>query len=288
VNPQRRRVLRPAVVLAGCAALGGVATLSGCALPRAATRPMVQRVHAGPCSTEAAAVLARGAPQGSAPAAAVMPDLVVWLPGAASRPEEFETHGFVAALRAAGVAADAVAVDSHLGYFRDASVLRALREDVIAPARARGVQRIWLVGISLGGFGALAYAQAHGEDLAGVLALAPFLGVPGQVQAVADAGGARAWAASEAARAAAAGSGREALEARLWRWLAEPPAGAPPVYLGWGTRDRFAAACELAAAALPPERSQRVPGGHDWPPWRALWQHWLARGLLPTRCPAVA
>ena len=33
-------------------------------------------------------------------------------------------------------------------------------------------------------------------------------------------------------------------------------------------------------AQLPPDHHFDLPGGHDWPVWRALWQQWLARGLI--------
>jgi len=31
----------------------------------------------------------------------------------------------------------------------------------------------------------------------------------------------------------------------------------------------------LLAAALPPSSVDIVPGGHDWPTWRALWDRFL-------------
>jgi hypothetical protein len=34
------------------------------------------------------------------------------------------------------------------------------------------------------------------------------------------------------------------------------------------------------ATTLPEGRVRTVPGGHDWGPWRALWNDWLERGLL--------
>jgi hypothetical protein len=33
-------------------------------------------------------------------------------------------------------------------------------------------------------------------------------------------------------------------------------------------------------AQLPADRHFDEAGGHDWPVWRALWEHWLDRGLL--------
>ena len=154
----RRTALTTLTVSAAAIAASG---LSGCSLwPRATTIPMKTLSQPGPCRPRAA-------------------ELLVMLPGAYSLPDEFVTEGFVDATRRQGVVADIVIADAHLGYFYDRSVLTRLREDVIAPARAQGYRRIWLVGISLGGFGALAYATRHsaGADGAsgvdGVVALAP-------------------------------------------------------------------------------------------------------------------
>lgn len=262
--PTRRQVV---LVTAGPV----LASLPGCQwLPRAPVTPMP---------------LLR--PSGQA--ARVTSTLVVMLPGAYSQPQEFIAEGYVGALRAHGAPADVVIADAHLGYFRDRSVLRRLREDVVAPARAQGYQRVWLVGISLGGFGALAYASLHGQDrrhgIDGVLAVAPYLGSPRLLAELQAAGGPRAWADADAAASAAPrpadeAGGQDAGERVLWRWLARPPTDAPPVYLGYGTEDRLADGHRLLAGVLPPEHVATVPGGHDWPPWRALWQQWLGRGLL--------
>jgi hypothetical protein len=212
--------------------------------------------------------------------------LVVMLPGAYSLPQEFIDEGYVRALRERGVAADVLIADAHLGYFNDRSVLRRLRDDVIAPARAQGYRRLWLVGISLGGFGALAYASVHGRDAAvgvdGVLAVAPYLGSRRQQGDMLAAGGPLAWTRSIAAteQPALEPVSPEAGERALWRWLATPPADAPPVHLGYGRDDRLADGHRLLASVLPADRVITVPGGHDWPPWRAIWQQWLQRGLL--------
>jgi len=216
--------------------------------------------------------------------------LVVMLPGAYSLPQEFVDEGYVQALRARGLSADVLIADAHLGYFNDRSVLRRLRDDVIAPARAQGYKRLWLVGISLGGFGALAYASVLGRDPAagidGVLAIAPYLGSRRLQGEMLAAGGPLVWADNTAAAGAKVPEptlepiNPDDGERALWRWLIQPPAGAPPVHLGYGRDDRLADGHRLLAGVLPAERVTSVPGGHDWPPWRALWQQWLQRGLL--------
>jgi pimeloyl-ACP methyl ester carboxylesterase len=209
------------------------------------------------------------------------PALVVMLPGVYSRPEDFVDEGFVDALRRRAVAADVWIADAHLGYVIDKSLFVRLHDDVIGAARAQGYRRVWLLGISLGGFGALGYALQHEAELEGVIALAPYLGPRPLELEIAAAGGPKAWQAPAAAPSA------DEPDRALWAWLA---AGAPrlPIYLGWGREDRFATINAMAGALLPPERISQVPGGHDWPAWRALWEGWLDRGLLPTACTATA
>jgi pimeloyl-ACP methyl ester carboxylesterase len=262
--PTRRQALL-------AAASGALLGLGGCQLlPRKPVTPMPLLRQPGPGPARAET-------------------LVVMLPGAYSLPQEFVDEGYVRALRAgagAGARADVWIADAHLGYFNDRSVLRRLRDDVIAPARAQGYKRLWLVGISLGGFGALAYASAHGRDpntgVDGVLAVAPYVGSRRLQGEMIAAGGPEAWADAQPANAPdpSQATSPDEGERALWRWLARPPAGAPPVYLGYGTDDRLADGHRLLAGVLSPTRVSTVPGGHDWPPWLALWQQWLQRGLL--------
>ncbi len=206
--------------------------------------------------------------------------LLVLLPGAYSRPREFVDEGFVEALRRRGLTADVLVVDAHLRYYEEKTAVERLREDVVRPARARGVKQVWLVGISLGGMGALGYAARYGDEIAGVLALAPYLGRRSVQQEIAAAGGPKAW------RTGTSAPEGDDLEREIWRWAAGAPA-TPPLWLGWGREDRFAEANRLFATLLPAGHHFDVAGDHDWPPWRALWERWLDLGLLAADCARV-
>src|ERR1043165_3038605 len=103
-------------------------------------------------------------------------DLVVFLPGRGDRAEDFEGRGLLAAAREAGLRADVLAVDAHLAYYYKRVITERLWEDVVLPARARGYRRLWLVGISLGGLGSTSLAKEHPDAVAGILAVAPYLG----------------------------------------------------------------------------------------------------------------
>jgi len=208
----------------------------------------------------------------------------VLLPGAGSRAEDFVGEGFVADLQRAAPGCEAWLADAHLGYFVEGQLLPRLREDVVRPA-GDGAAKPWLVGISLGGLAALAFAMRHGDEIAGVLALAPYLGRRELMRDISAAGGPLAWA-RQPAPAAGALEPHAALEDALWRWLAgargpqSPQAPNLPIHLGYGRDDRFAGAHLALQALLPPGHTDIVDGGHDWPPWRALWQRWLQRGHL--------
>jgi pimeloyl-ACP methyl ester carboxylesterase len=196
--------------------------------------------------------------------------LLVMLPGAGIEAEAFAENGMVAAAQAHGEAVDVIAARPELELYLDGGVAAALHE-VVEPALAEG-ERFWLLGISLGGMGALLYAAAHEDRVAGIFLLAPFLGTKGTVAEVAKAGGLAAWREKESAATEA--------EKRMLVWLRDLPKRpeSPPVYLGYGRADRFAPGHFLLAAHLPADRVVTADGGHDWQTWAALWQ-----GLLATR-----
>lgn len=230
-------------------------------------------------------------PAPCAPRSSAARPLVLLLPGRGMAVSELQAQGFVAAIRRRGFDVDVHLVDAHLGYWRERVVFEALREDVLAPARARGVQEIWLAGISLGGYGALLYDARHPQEIAGVVALAPYLGADDIVDEIARASGLRDWPPPVLPPFQGAPPAEEA-DRHLWRWLkaqafpgtaGAPPARTLPVFLSFGRDDRFAKAHQLMAAALPADRTVVAAGGHDWPAWQAGWEGLLDRMPWPRR-----
>lgn len=211
--------------------------------------------------------------------AAQAPVLLVLLPGAHMSPAEMQAEGLFAAVRQRRLAVDVVAAGVKLDHLYDGSLLQRLRSDIIEPYRVRGYRRVWLAGISLGGFAAMAYALHHPGTVEGLITLAPYLGRRPLLQEIEAAGGPARWQHTQVPRP-------DDMDQQLWRWLAARPADAPPLYMGYGTGDRFAAGHRLLAQTLPPQHVRTAPGGHDWPPWRRLWAEWLDAGLLPAACPA--
>lgn len=237
-----------------------LATLVGCGVWRPVSVPMASLSEPARCATSA-------------------DTLLVMLPGSFARPEEFVREGFVQAVRERQLAVDMLLVDAHLGYYSDRSIIDRLQADIIAPARARGYRNIWLVGISVGAFGAMIHTQAEPEGITGIVALGPYLGKRSVTEQVRASGGLARWQAPVGVLAPGE------IDLILWRWLqgARAAGGTAPVplFLGHGLADRFLADAELLAAALPAERIFTAPGGHDWPVWLTLWQRML--DVLPLR-----
>ena len=142
---------------------------------------------------------------------------MVMLPGAGFAPGDFVERGFVRAVQACGAAVDVAVASPDLDHYLDKTLVADLRRELVACDWAGTNGRLWLLGISLGGLGALLYAQAHAAEIEGVVLLAPYLGTTGTVAEVARAGGFASWQPGEVAR--------DDGERRLLRWLQTHTAG---------------------------------------------------------------
>ena len=193
--------------------------------------------------------------------------LIVFLPGRNGSLDDFESHGFFEELHRAGVKADLVAVDAHLGYYYKRTIIDRLREDVLAPAKAQGYRRIVVVGISMGGLGALLCDRdLHGTVDALVL-LSPYAGDSQTVfKEIATSGGPAAWAKGRELR-----SGE--INKEIWTFLGQRSAQLPPTWLYFGTADSLAQGQRLLASLLPSARVEIVEGGgHNWTTWKKVWR----------------
>ncbi len=198
--------------------------------------------------------------------------LLVFLPGREDHADVFWREGFVAAVRKAGLTADLIATDAHGGYYVQGSVVRLLHDEVIAPARKRGDRDIVLIGVSVGGYGAIRYAMRHPGEIATVVLLSPFLGAGPFMRELAEAG--------------------DEDFAQTWSWLKRYPrdaspkgraaAGYPRLILGYGEEDYFLHSDHQLEALLPPHDVVKTTGAHLWSTWRALFQAILEKGLLAT------
>lgn len=215
--------------------------LSSCAVLRSTEQPIPTRWHTDGASSET---------------------LVVFLRGAGGRADQVERAGVIELLAESDLDWHAVSVDAHFGYYRERSIIDRLNEDVLAEARARGYQQIWLAGPSLGGFGSLLYwCRTQHHDIAGIIALAPYLGGSGILQEIEAAGGLAGWHPD--------GNGEEH-EVALWQCIQNGFPDELPVWLAYGTGDRMARGNRILAEVLPEDRELTMEGGHRWTVWTQL------------------
>jgi pimeloyl-ACP methyl ester carboxylesterase len=213
-------------------------------------------------------ILDKGAPSGGPH------NLLVMLPGADNHAADFFDHGLVDDIRQAGGRCDVLALETGIDRYLDGRIVEDMHPVIAEAARDLGAHDIWLLGISLGGLGALLYARAHRPMVAGVLAMSPYIGNRGQVAEITRAGGLARWR----------NTGHPTLETALLEWLRGydgDPAVWPELWLAYATEDRYAQGHRLLADILPKDRVVTVTGGHDWPSWKRLWQ------LLVTAAPST-
>lgn len=199
--------------------------------------------------------------------------LVIMLPGRGDRANTFIAHGFQSEGLKQGI--DTIAVDAHLGYYMKRNLLPRLHEDIVLPARAAGYKKIWLLGISMGGFGSLLYAIEHSDAIDGIILLAPYLGDARLAEEIDASGGLAVWSGKSA--------NFEEYEVGVWAWLqsAVYSHNGMPIILGYGESDGAAETHKVLARALDPSDVYTRPGGHKWTTWRPLWKK-VAANLFST------
>jgi pimeloyl-ACP methyl ester carboxylesterase len=205
--------------------------------------------------------------------------LVVMLHGRGGSMHDFRKAGFLDTVEVSGLEADVVTVGAHFGYYAKRSLLTRLKEDIIGPAQERGHDRIWLVGVSMGGFGSLLYTSQHPEDISGIVLFSPFLGEVELIEEIKGAGGLKAWDPG----------GDVALEQdyqrALWGWLKKNLASSDgiPLYLGFGAAEEFVTTNAVLAEAMPSKMVLVGEGGHTWTTWSPLWKEFVNSRVLCSR-----
>lgn len=204
-------------------------------------------------------------------------NLWIMLPGINQTADVFERHQFIEKLKSVDFGADIVAVDADLNYYMERTLTKHLLEDIMIPARTKGYQNIYLIGISMGGLGAIIHARKYPGTIDGMFTIAPFLGNTSVVEEISSAGGLRSWQPRDAP------DYEMDFERSIWFWLKQyelDAKGDPPLFLGFGEADDFADANRILATVLPDDRVFTTPGGHDWESWVPIFDAFVASGAF--------
>jgi len=192
---------------------------------------------------------------------------MILLPAAQSSAADLEREGFVAAVRQRELDIDLLLPEFSPDSVTDGTALQQLHNDVVLPLLADNYDTLWMMGISIGGYLAIAYEDRYPHQLDGLCLLAPYPGSRLVWGEVAASGGVESWQPGEVSE--------DDHERRVWRWLKQRYQKSLKVHLGYGQEDRFAKGQALMAAALHKDTIDTLPGEHHWPVWLVLWEHFL-------------
>ena len=227
-------------------AVASTLSISGCALFYPTKIPMqVQEYRAKPGATART--------------------LLVMLPGRYGTSNQFMQEGFVDLVLKAGISLDVISADAHIGYYYNQTVIERLRQDIILPARSRGYKRIWILGISMGGMGAIWYDRTHPGDVDGLILLAPYLGDKLIIDEIEAADGMRGWRQTE--------QDKGDFQKEIWgltKGYEDNQTTVGRLFLGYGQQDSFARSNSFLAGEIPVDQVATLPGSHNWPTWRLL------------------
>ncbi|HEX4461211.1 MAG TPA: alpha/beta fold hydrolase, partial [Polyangia bacterium] len=180
-------------------------------------------------------------------------------PGRKDRARVFEDKGMFSIVREKQFPADLIGADAHAGYYERGTFERRFESDIVEPARKRGYAHLIVVGVSLGGYGAVRYAMRHPGRVETLVLLSPFLGAGSSMAELADAD--------------------DPDFARTWEWLRRYPgeprarvaAGYPHIVLGYADEDLLLRSDDELKKLLPPADVVTIPiGAHEWNAWRKL------------------
>ena len=119
--------------------------------------------------------------------------LVVLFPTMGGKGSHYETQGFLDEVWERDFEASMEVLDVKPSLYLGSRIVELVKTEVIEPAKAEGYKEIYLIGISLGGHGALLYATTHPEDIDGIVVLAPFISGDLVSEAIEEAGGLDTW-----------------------------------------------------------------------------------------------
>lgn len=188
--------------------------------------------------------------------------LVVMLPGLGDRMEHFQRHDFLE--MGSSTQDDHVAflaTDAHFGYYRNFDLPNYFQRDIL---ERWPDAKITLVGISMGGFGALTLARIFPEKVDEVILLAPYMGTPFFLRHRVDNGN---------FEPRPKDGPRKLLLLENWQFLEDNPYN-HSFKLMVGRLDPFALALPIVRNHAPTVAIAKGRGGHNWKAWKKLWaQH---------------
>ena len=183
----------------------------------------------------------------------------------------FEEAGFLALVHKYYPTIDCITVYTHASYFRTGNLIERFQKDVLAEYRRQGYKNIILVGVSMGGFGALWLHHFYATDIAGMVVIAPYLGGDFLGDIIA----------SNFRKSLAIDEGDLEFNALAMQMIDQQmPSLTNKMLLAYGQQDRYANNIVQFANKLPASSVIASSGGHGWATWTPIWEIILQQKLL--------
>lgn len=192
--------------------------------------------------------------------------MVIVLPGRGDNLDGLRATGIAKAIQDGMPEAEVVLVELTMPYYIEGRSVQRLHEEVVAPARKRGIRDIYLVGASMGGMGTLLYEREYPGQMKAIVLMAPYMGDGKIIGEIKAAGGLAQWRPGPLpAKVDGDNVARE--EWRLVQsWLGNA-ARARDVWLICGDQDSFYPAALMIAPLLPAQNTLSRAGSHAWRVW---------------------
>lgn len=240
--------------------------------PSALFGPLVALLLAA-CST--GGDVTRPIPTLFVPAARPAHRLVVMLPGRGDNLDSLARRGVAQMIHRQWPDADVILTGLTMPFYLQGRAAERLHDEVIAPARGRHYDQVWLAGISLGGLGALMYDRAYPGQVDGLLLVSPYLGDKPIYREIEAAGGLHHWQPGPVQPFRP-----DTYQREIWRSIQQwsgNPARARSVWVAYGDRERFRGRIRMLATELPADHVFEMHGHHNWTLWepamRTLLEH---------------
>jgi hypothetical protein len=191
--------------------------------------------------------------------------LVIVLPGQGDDIAKLKEFGIAKAIQRSLPDAEVALVELTMTYYMEGRATERLHEEVIQPAKQRGIREIYLAGASMGGMGALMYERDFPNQLTGLVLMAPYMGGGSLIKEIKAAGLPNWQAGPVPAQLSRSTVPREEWRlAQSWLTARERPKS---VWLICGQRDQFHEAAQMLSQVLPADHYLAPDGGHAWKVW---------------------
>lgn len=205
--------------------------------------------------------------------------LLVMLPGIRDSDKSFARNDFITILNQNNIDVEVITVNANIAYYKNRGLIDRLEQDVIQVAKQEGYKNIWLLGISLGGLGAMLYTNEQPEDIQGIILLAPYLGDRDIIEEIKSYASLEEWAkfAKQFTRENSTEKSNKLVK-YLWLPLIERKCYThKPIYLLYGDEDKHKFAHDVMASCLSADSVITIEGKHNWKTWKMLWDSLLAK-----------